>query len=74
MAEIDAVRRECEDLGTSLAKSDKPAREAIAVVHAKAMLPDDKRPTVSSLFKELDAFRSRFKIDPKVAASYRPEE
>jgi len=71
MAKIDLVRRECEDIGTSLRKEDKAAREAIAEIQTKAMGPEAE-PSV--LTKELDAFRSKFKIDPKIASSYRPKE
>jgi hypothetical protein len=79
---IDAVRRECEDLGTHLTNekrngADNPeAMKAIAAIHEKAMLPKFVVPEtdLSPLLKELDAFRAKYKIDPKVAASYRIKE
>jgi hypothetical protein len=71
MAKIDNVRRECEDIGTSLPKTNTDAQAALAVIHTKAMGPEAE-PTL--LTQQLDDFRKKFKIDPKIAANYRAQE
>lgn len=72
MAKIDSVRRECEDLGTSLPKDAKEARAALGAIHKRAMSPEYREPEadLSPLVKELEAFRVKFKIDEAVASSY----
>ena len=78
MAKIDNVRRECEDLGTYLSRfkynpdveANPEAMAALAVIHTKAMSPE---PEPTLLTQQLDEFRAKFKIDPKVASNYRTE-
>lgn len=78
MAKIDNVRRECEDLGTHLTYEKRfrgadnvDAMKAIGAIQAEAMGPEAE-PTL--LTQKISDFRKRFKIDPKVAASYRATE
>lgn len=78
MAKIDSVRRECEDLGTWLSRYKRnpevarnpEAEVAVAAIHKKAMSAEFVVPEtdLSPLYKELDAFRTKFKIPEKVAA------
>lgn len=71
MAKIDNVRRECEDIGTSLPKTNPEARAALAEIQTAAMGPEAE-PTL--LTQKLSEFRKKFKIDPKIAANYRVQE
>ncbi len=78
MAKIDNVRRECEDLGTYLSRykynseytANPEAMAALATIHTRSISPE---PEPTLLTQQLDEFRTKFKIDPKIASNYRVE-
>ena len=64
MSALDNIRRECIDVGTSLAKDDTSgARKAIAAIQTKA---EGDKADVTALAKELAEFRTKYNVSEKV--------
>lgn len=77
---IDHIRRECEDIGSNFAKlkregaNNAEAMKALGEIHSEATKPGSHEADadqIADLAKRLDAFRTKYKIDSKVAGSYR---